>query len=388
METVTLVTKRRKNRKPRPRKSTRVTTVRRTTIKKRRPRRSKKTSGLTRELVELSSLISNPCHGPLVRAMGTGSVVERVRSTISPNAVASNNCGYLIWFPDYHCAGGSVNVANLFLYSTSNPTVVPTNTIANPLGTAAVDTTGLFYPDPASTLLGSAAFSRGQTLSACMQLDYLGQLSSAAGQVAIIKNFPFKALATSDTSSTIVAPSVDQLFAYAAERERFQVTGHEAIYRPSDQNSILRTDGLASANASVAQNADAPITVGGPAVNTTFSNFISSNSTYGVCIAWKGIAAIANNIQLNCIKVVSLELAPSGFAIEPTFVGSHDSGYGSTPIDTATSILDENVPWWQSHAVNTGVKVAGKLAKFYTENIGVSRVRQSVMGSNLSIMDR
>lgn len=316
-------------------------------------------------------IIADPCHGPIERAIGHGSIIQRVRSTLSQNVSGSATCGYFIWFPDFHNAGeANAAASNTYYWNGANSSIVPTNTVAEPLGQVAADTTGFSVPDPASAIVSSEIYSRGQTVSACMQLDYLGALSSISGQVAIIRNVPIKLLATSNTTVTVVAPSVDDLFAYASTRERMQPSGHEVVYRPSDDSSILRTAGGTTTYSAFTPDAVMKLGTGG--VSDTLLVAGQPNNVYGVAIAWKGIPSVAGNIQVNLIKVISLELAPSGNSIEPTFSGSAKEG--PEPIDTITSFLDRKVPNWQSKAINSITNVAGTLARAYSENIGVSSV--------------
>lgn len=379
METITVVKNKRKRKIKKKKEIVKVVNVTRKTRKRRSRKRKSANSG---QLLEFAKLISDPCHGPLIRAFGTGSLVERVRSTITINTAGTNNCGYLVWFPDFHCPGTSSTYAcNAFMYENTTPVATPTNTTANPLGMVAINTTGIATADPAANLVQSASFSRGQTMAACLQIDYLGALSAVAGQVAIIKNFPLKAFAQNDNDIILNPPSVDSLFAYASTRERIQVTGHEAIYRPSDTATVMR-----SAGNERGYSATVPDSVWQTGTAGSTASILSCgipNDVYGICIAWKGIPTTSSVFQLNMVKVLSLELAPSGNAIEPTFNGSPLVEEGPSPIDHVTSILDKVDPHWQTKAVNGAMNIAGKLASAFTENIGISKILPGIRGSRI-----
>jgi len=156
-----------------------------------------------------------------------------------------------------------------------------------------------------------------------------------------------------------------------------QLTGHEVIWRPNDLTSVLRDNGNSHGYTETA--ADVAWTNGSPTVNASLSSAVNPN-VYGIAIAWKGIPATAQCLQINLVKAINLELAPSGNAIESTFAGSASLEEGSEPIDHITSWLDKATPHWQSRAINTAVNVAGSLAKAYTQNIGISRAMSGLRG--------
>jgi hypothetical protein len=247
----------------------------------------------------------------------------------------------------------------VFESATSN--VVPTNTTANPLGMTSIPTTGYAYADPAFNPIISSVFSRGKTHSACLQVDYVGQLSAVSGQVALIKNLPLRGLFSNKSTTVLAAPTVDTLFAFAAERERIQITGHEVIWRPTDESSIFRTNGNDRPAGALTPDSAWTNGVGGSTASTLSAT--DADEMYGICIAWKGIPATVGVLSLNFVKVVSLELAPSGTSIECPVITDLPSTLN--PMSTITSWLDKFSPGWQTSAINTTANVTGLLAKAY-----------------------
>lgn len=314
----------------------------------------------------------NPCHGPLVRSVGTvglGQITERVRSTLTFPSTATDINGYVVWFPSYHNANSSDGYpANYYVFTNSLTSTAPLNTTTNPLGAIAENTTGLFYSDPASsTVATSSAFSRARSLAACLQVEYLGALSSASGQVAVISNFSFNAFNRGAVSTnTITAPTVDQLFSYAHERKRLQMTGHEVIWRPSDSQSVYRGSGSFAGTATDLR-ADAIMRRGTATSTTTASCSTEPADIYGICIAWRGVPATALCMSINAVKVIDLELGPSGNNIEPSYLSAEVPATGvlGSTISSITNYLDSNIPNWQSRAVNATIGVAGDLAMAY-----------------------
>jgi hypothetical protein len=333
-----------------------------------RKKKGKKQQATSLKVPRLASLIANPCHGPLQRVVGLGQIEERIRSTFTGVNTSGDTCGYVVWFPSYHNPGGTTtgNSANLYQWEHSSSSQVPTNTGANPMGVIAINTTGLSRADPASAILGaSSAFTRARTLSACLQVEYIGALQSIAGQVAVIKNLPLRAFyGITASTTTFLPPTVDALFAYAATRERIQATGHEVIWRPSNESAVMRSNGNELHDTQVAAavltlRSDAPYANGITGSIPSAVVAVDPDEIYGIAIAWKGVANTTSSLAINAIKVVDLELAPSGGAIEPEYTAETQS----VPYFTqATRWLDTKFPGWQEKAMNTGAKVAGDYA--------------------------
>lgn len=321
-----------------------------------------------------AELVRNPCHGPLTRSVGTtglGQISERVRKTITANAAGTDVNGYVIWFPSYHNTNGDSVPACFYRFENASASVAPTNSAATPMGQTAVNTTGLFEVDPCNAnLVAGSTFSRARTLSACLQLEYLGALSSASGQIAAISNISLNAFNrnSSGTTSTINAPTVDDLFSYAYKRQRLQMVGHEVVWRPTDMSSVFRGSGRAvTGTASGTPVIDAPMRTGLVGISPSTIVAVDPANVLGVAIAWRGVPALANSISVNAVKVVDLELNTIGTVIEPSYAdnSSYPPSMFSTSINVVTSFLDKAYPGWQSRAINSAVGVAGDLAMSY-----------------------
>jgi len=88
-------------------------------------------------------------------------------------------------------------------------------------------------------------------------------------------------------------------------------------------------------------------------------------------------------LSINFVKVVSLELTPSGSAIESPVV-SEPVSFGN-PVNTITAWLDKNAPGWQSKAINVTTNVAGTLARAYAPR-ALSMMSNGIRGRG-AIMD-
>lgn len=337
--------------------------------KRTRSRRSRKkmASSVNSALTNYMKLLDDPCHGPLVRAPGftdSVNVIERQRVTLTNNSAN----GYIIWFPSYQGAGysgsgtGTYYPQNCFVYSAALTSDVPTNTVAAPLG--AGGTGGTWVQDPSWTSTNGAIFSRSRTISACLQLEYLGALSAIKGQICMIGNMPLSVLNTATAGSTVgtlTFPSVDQVFAYAAVRERLDLAGHEVKYRPTDLDCKLRDDSLPYIGAVHAHGTvpDALFWGGSPTVQATVLATPNPDIVNGIVIAWRGATGVASDLSINLVKVSEFELAFGASQVEQP----HRPIAGQGTISTAVDALFKIMPKWNIDTVIKAVDSVNKLRR-------------------------
>jgi len=247
----------------------------------------------------------------------------------------------------------------MYVFSSGLSTTTPTNTSAAPAGTALIDTTGLFLRDPANVQLDPATpFSRGTTVSACLQMDVLAQLSTISGQVAVVSNFSLSNFIRNTGTPYATAPpqfpSVDEIFAFAATRQRIHPEGAEVIWRPNAQQSVPRTSGELSSGVTLASSSvvpDAAFWAGTAAVHATTVCAANPNEVYGICLAWKGYSSTAALLSFNAVKVVNLELSPRSNQIEPV-VHAVPRSVPFTNVESITNKLDEMSPGWQNSLIS------------------------------------
>lgn len=339
--------------------------TRKKNLKKAKKARARKTpsavGGLPAHLREYAALIADPCGGPLVRGVvntpAGGSMVERQRTTLSSGT--SGN-GYILWFPSYTGNGNNPAIgtpvfcaSNCFQFENANSGIRPINSVAVPMGVSALTNSGLFVQDPAYlNIIGTSPFTRARCLSACIQSQYIGSLSAAAGQICSVANVSINTLNVSTTgASEFILPSVDEVFAYAADRGRLQLDGMEVKYRPTISQDLFRSAQLSeSGNAASGVIPDALLWAGNPAVGTTQLVCADPANTNGILIAWRNIPVAAGSVVFNLVKVSEFELAARGGAIEPLTV--KPAVEEKFDIGDITSWLDRNAPGWQRSAVS------------------------------------
>lgn len=335
-------------------------------------------------------------------------MAERLRKTFSLSN-STSTCGYVVWFPTYHGKGadgvGATNPyaihvdANLLWFDNALSSYRPINNLTNAWGCDdAVATSGKFLFDPAGELLYNAStYSRAKTLAACLQLEWLGSTSETAGQVAVLQNVSLVNLSRASSVGTFAPPSVDDIFSYSGLIERTQLSGHEVIWRPSEDSSVMRqtcTQSLGSATSSA--KGDTAFWSGTKgAAETKIASADPANAT-GIVIAWRGFPA-GKPLSVNVVKVVELELAARNNAVEtrPLSTGT------TTKVDDVVSMLDSSFHNWQlgsvvNNAAGSLASAAGRIATAGI-NYGVDRLvdtafapgsRRAMRGMNPPLMLR
>lgn len=337
-----------------------------TKIRRKRQRRKEKAIVVRSEYAKL---IMDPCMGPLVRAVGgdTGSnIVERVRWTSGFPLTAANTCGYLVWFPGFSNTGTSTNnsAGNMYYYecTPANINVRPNNTIADPMGTV-LGSSGLFYPDPACDLLGTTSpFSRVRTIAACLQLESVGQVSAMQGMIATVCNISLQTFNTlTGGASYYQPPSVAEMLAYAAKRERISMDGHEVVWGPNEFDASFRTNGEEDKGTSYSASSVDPNSAfwkGSTGTTPTMVPSPNPGAMMGILFAFSSVMTGTGHIVFNATKVVELELAPRGRAVEQNIA---PAASGGTLISSIVEQLDSNAPGWRAHAIRAATSAASRI---------------------------
>lgn len=346
--------------------------------KKKSKRAKRRSSALPTPMLSLARLIADPCGAPLTGVdVIEANIVERARAFNGVNNTNSHTCGYVVWFPSHvgHTSAGVSNRNyNCYLWESTNPLTVPINTAASPMGLSGFSAaSGLFLPDPAAgTVSDTSPFSRQKTYSGCLQFEYLGGLTNIQGQVAVVKNLSLAAFNRNSGApgAALVPMNVTQMFTYAQERERTQIGGHEAVWRPTADSCVYRTNGQEMAGLVGATTGDIANTVfmsGQAALLETVERSVNPNEIYGVAIAWQGLS-VTQPSQLCMVKTFALELAPRAGTIEtiPRQVKAETEG---TYIARAVQYLDSVMPGWQGKIMNAGIDKVGALAMSYAPSM-------------------
>lgn len=334
-----------------------------------------------------AKMISDPCHSTIVTPMNAygGTVAERLRKTFTLSN-STSTCGYVVWFPTYHGKGADGVAAtapyapyvdsNLLWFDNALSSYRPINNLTNAWGCDdAVATSGKFLFDPAGELLYNAStYSRAKTLAACLQLEWLGATMDTAGQVAVLQNMSLINLSRSSSTGTFGPPSVDDIFSYSAQIERTQLSGHEVIWRPSEDASVMRqTVSQNLGQASTSAKGDCGFWSGTKGSGETKIASADPANATGIVIAWRGFPA-GKPVSVNVVKVVELELAARNNAVEtrPLSTGT------TTKVDDVVAMLDSSFSSWQlgsvvNNAAGKLADVAGRVATAGV-NFGVDRL--------------
>lgn len=321
-----------------------------------------------RTLEPLARLLANPC-GAIPRniALSTGGGIVRVVRVIIPlHSSATQNNGYVLWYPDFHCRGSraaaSATSANLFALETVGLTTPPGAPVVPGPASAAlfggVDPTagvGASLADPAYGILG-VTFREGATLAACAKFRYLGATGENRGAVGRIEQLDGTSFITTD-GSNIYGPAPSALISFADDRQRPSMADLEVRWAPtSGFGSAFRGTGDMGANNVLNNESDSFLEVGvtgGPP-----SRFVdpapSSHSAIG--FVWNGLnPLVTGDIEVELIKVIELKLSPvSGLREAVAEVPSAEA------FTRAVHSLDAEYAGWRTAAEDIGSRVLAR----------------------------
>lgn len=260
-------------------------------------------------------MILDPCNATLVPGLYGSSegMLARVKHSFtlapSPNGVV-NDCGYMLWCPDFHNVALANNQpGNIFCFLANGSLAQPRNDNATQFGkfnaqsSILSNDTAFTISDPAGPLVQSNIVQDARVLSACMTTTFLGKMVDSSGEICFLQNVPISELIGSGTNT---CTSVNALFNYSANKQRLGVETIESIYRPNLNSSQLFRD-------STVRPLDIPA-----ATNVTAQNLESEPfgpRVFGV--AWRGVQSDAQ-ISFDFIK--NIEWRPeavSGFSQVP-----------------------------------------------------------------------
>lgn len=301
-------------------------------------------------------MLADPCNCTLVPGIygSAEGLLARVKSRASfAGPSSSGTAGYILWACDTTGLGPDetqYSPASIVGSRFTDTTSAVLNTIADPAfgqASGTVGGAGFSIVDPAATLLSNGLARDARTLSACMRMTYTGSMAAAAGQLAVIENFPVESLLEGIT--------VDQLFALSGNVSRIGVSSHEVKFRPADSSNYFRP-------------LDDPVTVGTYPEGTTHSAAIETGiaassptrvdgHNQGLRLfgfAWSGTSD-ATALSFEFIKNIEWRpAADSGLPIQRP-----KTLHSIPPIEEAERALDRANPSW---SISNMISEAGHIA--------------------------
>lgn len=203
--------------------------------KKRAKNGRKKAGVFGPTILSYARMIADPCSAQLVPGLygSEEGFLGRFKKSYPLPAVTGATCGYVLWAPNYHLAGVNGGVAggfgNIFIYQTTVPSYVPSNSTAvNGAFGAGLTTstiTASTIADPCYNFINGNTARDARLVSACIRSDYLGAMSDVSGQVVMVEN-----LMLADLVDQL--PSVNELFDYYGKTHRVSLDTSEVVYRP------------------------------------------------------------------------------------------------------------------------------------------------------------
>jgi len=302
-------------------------------------------------------MLANPCGAEIHPGIfGTQEgLMATVKSEVSLGALASSTCGYVVWCPALAGGSGPTHGASMFTWLSTDPNLAPTNSIANPFGLGPTGTTTIGTSDPAHTFMHTGIAGSCRTVSACMQMAYIGRSDENQGQVTILEDIP-QSVIFGDPNILGQPPiaTVNTLINYCGNGpQRFTNQTQEVRYRPDPDNA-----GTFVQNS--AESSDCGIELGVNAVSVSeWGGVAHDHEPKYIGYAFRGFAAdkLGYEVTLSLVKNIEWQMAPIyGLAATPS-VQIHPTSMVSRTVQ----LLDKADPNWAS----TAKSAAGSLVSQY-----------------------
>lgn len=356
---------------PKPRVKKRNTNRRGRTRRKTGRRRNRR--GGSNVTAAYAHMIADPCNSTLLPGIygDQEGLLARVKGTLTNPGEITQNCGYILWCPDYHSKPTPIGDwgegptsftgdGNLFVWTSDDTAQNPTNSYAFPYGaenlpwTGTADSAGVF-PDPASDLLQSDLVQDARTIGSCIRMTYTGAMFQSAGQYAFLEALPLSSVLSGGFGGA--PPSVDDMFRLSTKSCRFGTDTIEIIGRPDDLSTTFRdTTSTPIHIGQQGQTEESKTTPLGEAQQPQFFGF-----------AWRGLTTDATSpIVFDLIKSLEWRPAPvSGLTHAPP-----RSINTTSMIHKATAHLDKVAPGWSTKMFEGANQFAGQLAKSAFTGVG------------------
>lgn len=293
----------------------------------------------------IAQLVMDPCNANLklgiygsVKGMATR--VHRISSIGNGVTGTTDNSGYILWFPDYHCPGGTTTAErNCFLYNAVN---VLTGPAAAGFGCGAANgtTTTSSMNDPAYSFVESDVCQDARTLAACMRVTYTGTTSNARGLIYPLVNVPADAIIRGGASTT--PPSPSDLIAYARESKRCVGT-NEVRWRPTGSSLGFK------------DNLPGPIQCNS-ATAPTLNSSVRNEEPVAIGFVWYNVSS-PNDLQVDFYKAIEWRAEPTSLLSSAKPIGADNTSV----MQRVTNALDRIYPQWQTHAMEGAMDLASSM---------------------------
>lgn len=315
----------------------------------------KQTKGVASRDAAYVKLLRDPCNGPMVYGPTGGSsqtgYVTRLTKRQLYHTTATDNNGYIAWFPDYHNTGinGQFRATNLFVYNASTSSARPVNTIANPLGSGGAS--GNSVEDPARAFVATSLVASARTIASCVTANFIGTTVSAAGQMAVATNITPSQLLYGGGGNPL---SVEEVFNLAQNVDRIPMDKREIVHAPTDLTAPFRGYDSDVRNTTANPTQDGccllcPAATAGPSTVAT-----GASGASGIIIAWSGLSnTTTNDFSLTFTKVIEWVPDPFSGIGSPAYAERPTSSY-----DQVVHYINSMYPGWQDSAARVGMQMA------------------------------
>lgn len=318
----------------------------------------------------LADMVAHPCDAPLVSGLfGTvEGLMGRFKSRISNGT--TNQHGYLLWVPAYHCRSpstptGANQTFNVFGFTTGDASANPIGINFSGPAWSSTNTAGFREVDPVYPFVVGSTCQDARVVSACMRLTNWGQEITSQGEVVAIDNVPLSAVLG---ESTGLSASVNDMFNLGRREMRLGLNTLEVVYRGSDTDACFRSDAVAPATS-------APALVGASTA-PVISPAVGNDGPRCFGFAWRAINANPQtNITFELIKNVEWRPAlTSGMSASVTVT------HGPSLMPTVHAVLDSKKPGWHMKQVGDYMMSGINMARSAMQNPMMQTLGNAALG--------
>jgi hypothetical protein len=303
--------------------------------------------------------------------------------TLDTGSAGGRTYGYIVWFPDYAGVIGNESTtaytnANFVGFAANVGSSRPVNVLATPQfqssDLAAVS--GGSFSDPSFQWVLGEAVQDARCVAGCMQFMYTGTVTGAQGRVGFLEGITRESLLSGGESGQ--APSVNEMFAIAADVQRLPLGKLEVKYRPSDNGRQFRAEGVSNPGEST-EGGDNCIVAGIPGVNTSHMPLggIATGAGTGIGFVWSGLPQ-SSDLVIEAYKAIEWRPEASAGLVMPP---PRNVSSGGNIAEAVVAKLDKHRPGWTREVLDTGARALTNAVFAGVMPGPVGKLAGSVLGS-------
>lgn len=266
-------------------------------------------------------LLLDPCTAPVACPPFSDSqgYCIRLSSATTLHGVASANCGYLTWFPEYI---NQASYSSYYIFENASTNVSPVNTVANPYGTSRT-TSASGLDSPAWAYMQNQPNGVFRVVAACARIMYTGSDLNRSGMFALSNNISARQVFGGLFANSNF-PNIDNLFSAMPNHRRLQ-SSIEIVWKPNQASSLKFRSAAGGTFPNPAS--DYIINVGTPTTSVSAQSTQFDEDTRAITIAWKGLnSTVTSDVIVELYQVIEMIPGINWSTQVPSIKGSKDAG--------------------------------------------------------------